>query len=280
MPTLVVLAAGVGSRYGGLKQLTPLGPHGEAILDLSFLDAAEAGFERGVLIIRHQIEQPVREHLREWPPPIPVDLVYQDDLGAPREKPWGTSHALLATRDAVDGPLMAINADDYYGPESMAAAAGWLAAAPHPGPERHALVGFPMHEVLSPVGPVARGVCELDDRGELVRIVERFEVRRDDDGVIRAERPEPVVLPDDALASMNCWCFPPSIYEHLDVGWKEFYTAHRDDPKAEFLLPDLVGELVAAGEVTVDVLPTTSPWFGVTYVEDDERVREGLRRVR
>jgi hypothetical protein len=281
MRTIVVLAAGIGSRYGGLKQLTPLGPNGEAILDLSFRDAAAAGFDRGVLIIRHQIEDAVREHLDAMPPPIPVSFTYQDDLGPPREKPWGTSHALLATRADVDGPLTVVNADDYYGAESMVAAAEWLATFGAGGdtPERYALVGFPLERTLSPSGPVARGICELDAEGRLVRIVERFEVRRDPDGVIRSEKPEPVEIPDGTPASMNLWCFPPSIFDRLEAGWKAFSAEHADDPKAEFLLPDLVGLAAAAGEVTVDVLPTTSPWFGVTYVEDDERVREGLRAL-
>jgi hypothetical protein len=279
--SLVILAAGMSTRYGRLKQLEPVGPSGETLLDYGIFDARRAGFDRVVCVIRREIEEAIRTHLaRRWPD-VPVDFVYQGldrgDGGAVprgRTKPWGTANAILSASGAVAGGFAVSNADDFYGRE------GYAALATHLGHVRgvQALVGYRLEETLSEHGGVSRGICEVDHHGLLRRVVEVHELRRvgplvrgrTADG---AERD----YPPDAVASMNLWGFTPAIFPLLREGFSAFLARHGTDPKAEYPISTAVGDLVAGGRVRLRVLPAGAGWMGVTFPADHATVTAGLR---
>jgi NDP-sugar pyrophosphorylase family protein len=280
--TLVILAAGMGSRYGGLKQIDPMGPNGEAMLDYTVADAVRAGFDRVLFIIRHDFEQAFRELVcSRFEGRVRVDIAYQelDTLPAGRTppegrvKPWGTGHALWCAREQLDGPFAVLNADDFYGASSLRALADFLGrrSASNGVPE-YAMVGFPLGNTLSEHGAVSRGVCEVDASGVLVSIVEHTGIQATEVGAGLRYDPATQV-------SMNCWAFTPEFLPQLDAAWRRFLEVSGGELKTEFYLPAAVDGLVRGGEARVRVLPTDSQWFGVTYREDKPRVQEALRRL-
>ena len=288
-PTLLILAAGMGSRYGGLKQMDAVGPSGEIVMDYSIHDAIRAGFGRVVFVIRRDIEDAFRSVVAaKWEPRIPCAYVFQElsDLPAGfavpegRAKPWGTAHAIRAGRTAIDGPFAAINADDFYGADSFRVLARRLAAPA--GENAHCMVAFRLGQTLSENGTVSRGVCLRDGAGRLAGIREYTKVARWEDGVLR-DRPdggEESVLTGDEPVSMNCWGFMPSFFGELERGFGEFLAGGgADNPKAEYTIPAVVDACIRSGRGTVDVLETASRWFGVTYREDKAAVQASIREL-
>ena len=287
-PALVVLAAGIGSRYGGLKQIDPVGPHGAIVIDYSVFDALRAGFGRVVCVIRRDIEQDFRAAIgARFERFVPVDYAFQElaDLpaGCPvppdRKKPWGTAHAVLAARHAVHGPFAVINADDFYGRRSYQALVMFLRAA-DPTANRYAMVGFTLRNTLSEHGAVARGVCDVDTRGCLSRVVERTKIARTDLGMHHTtDDGELHALTGKEVVSMNMWAFTPTVFPLLAERFAQFLAARGQDPKAEFFISSEIDALIAAGAATVRVLPTPESWFGVTYPGDKPAVAAGIRRL-
>ena len=288
-PTLLILAAGMGSRYGGLKQMDSVGPSGEIVMDYSIYDAIRAGFGRVVFVIRRDIEEAFRKVVAaKWEGRIPCAYVFQelDDLPpgrampAERAKPWGTAHAIRAGRSAIDGPFAAINADDFYGADSFRVLAKRLSEPA--GKTAHCMVAFRLGQTLSENGTVSRGVCLRDAAGRLAGIREYTKVARGADGVLR-NTPDGApadILTGDEPVSMNCWGFMPSFFAELERGFAEFLDQGRGaDPKAEFTIPSVVDACIRSGRGTVDVLETSSRWFGVTYREDKAGVQASIRAL-
>jgi dTDP-glucose pyrophosphorylase len=284
-PTLLVLAAGMGKRYGGLKQIDPVGPGGETIMDYSVFDALHAGFGRLVFVIRRDIEAQFREIIgARFEKRLPVEYVFQELDKLPpgfsvppnREKPWGTAQAILVAADAIHEPFAAINADDFYGANSFLALAKHLRS----GSPSYAMVGFILRNTLSESGSVARGVCRVGLDGYLEKVTELTQIERDGDGAKHTDGAGIVHrLGGDEPVSMNLWGFTPSLFGHLRGQFVEFLKRHASDEKAEFLIPTVVNELVIAGRERVKVLRTPDSWFGMTHREDRPRVIEGIRRV-
>lgn len=261
-PTLVIMAAGLGSRFGGVKQLAKVGPNGEAILDFSIIDARAAGFGDVVLIVRTDIEDDVRAHIDSaHDHPEFVHYVRQDDLGPARAKPWGTLHAVLSASGAVHSPFCVINADDYYGPQSFAMAAEQLAASE---PGRAALVAFRLGNTVPPSGTVSRGVCKVAD-GRLVGIDETHDCERLADGTLFALGGP---IAEDTPVSMNMWCFHHEIMADFQQRWELFFEVNGNTEKVECLLPSEVAELMDAGELVVDVVSSPEAWIGITNPDD------------
>ncbi len=258
--SLVVLAAGLGSRFGGTKQLEAVGPRGEAFLDFAIADAVAAGIERIVLVVRTDIIDMVREHVGRFHD-AELDIAYecQDELGPPRTKPWGTVHAVLAAAPALDGPFLVVNADDHYGPSSYELAVDALATT---GPDRAGLVTFRLGNTVPAEGSVSRGVCRVVD-GRLVAIEEHRTIERDGDGL----RSEHGPLADDTPVSMNLWCFDGSMIDAFRSRFDVFLAAHGDEPTSECLLPVEVGALMDDG-LEVIVRDSAEQWIGVTNPDD------------
>ncbi len=273
--TLVVMAAGLGSRFGGTKQLAVIGADGEAFLDFAIKDALAAGMDRVVLIVRSDIEDDVRRHVDAQHPGLDVAYVLQDTHGPSRTKPWGTAHAVLTAAPEVPGAFCVLNADDYYGASTYVALAE---AAADLSDDRALLAGFRLVQTLPEIGEVSRGICEVDG-DELVSLVETHGIGRREDGSITSTDPEGV-LADDAVASMNCWVFPNNLFAHLETGFEAFLAEHGDEEKTEDLLPTVVNELKAAGVYRVGVVPTSEPWVGVTNPDDLEIARRRINDVR
>jgi dTDP-glucose pyrophosphorylase len=285
MPTLVVMAAGIGSRYGGLKQLDGVGPAGELLLEYSIFDAVEAGFTSVVFVIRPDTEADFRSRLvRRFESRIPCRLVHQTldrclgDFRPPpdRLKPWGTGHAVLVAAEAVSGPFGVINADDYYGRESFAALARHLES----GTREYGLVGYVLRNTLSEHGSVARGVCRYDPEMRLVEVVERTRIEPEGTGARFTDESGAVTrLTGHELVSMNLWGFPEEFFGNLKDSFRSFLEEHAGEVKKEFFLPSVVNALVARGQATVRVLPSRDRWFGVTYRDDVPRVRAELQAL-
>jgi NDP-sugar pyrophosphorylase family protein len=270
--SLVIMAAGLGSRFGGTKQLVEVGPNNEAFLDFAIADGRAAGCSQIVLIIRTDIEEDVRAHLeRQHGSADDFVLVRQDDLGPPRDKPWGTAHAVLSTADVVDGAFIVVNADDYYGPSSFQLAADALDGGDE---QTGALVAFQLAKTLPAEGSVSRGVCAVD-QGMLTSITETHGIARNDTGQIVSEDPEGE-LADDTLVSMNMFGFQQGLFAHLQSQWDEFYATNADEPKTEYLLPDVVDRLRSEGEMHVVVPESREEWIGVTNPHDLEVARQRL----
>lgn len=290
-PTLVVLAAGMGSRYGGLKQVDPVGPSGEAILDYSVFDAHRAGFGKVVFIIRRDIEAVFREKVgSKYEGLLPVDYAFQDisDLPPPytvpagRTKPWGTAHAIRAARGIVREPFAAINADDFYGRDAFARLGAHLASSagvssmPHP----FAMVGYRLDQTLSEFGSVARGICRVSQDGHLENVTEMTKIVRTGTGAENREDPAaPVPLTGRERVSMNLWGFTPALFDELEARFPAWLAGNATREKAEWYIPFVVDELIHEGKARVDVLPTESAWFGATYREDKPYVAAAIRRL-
>ncbi|MDD4515118.1 nucleotidyltransferase [Massilibacteroides sp.] len=287
-PTLFVLAAGMGSRYGGLKQLDGLGPNGETIMDYSIFDAIRGGFGKLVFVIRKSFEQDFREKIiSKYQDHIQVELVFQDLDSLPegftcpegREKPWGTNHAVLMGKEVIHEPFAVINADDFYGKDSFAVLGKQLTAMT--GTENdYCMVGYRVGNTLSESGSVARGVCETNGEGYLTGVVERTAIERID-GKIQFvdENGQKVVLEENTPVSMNMWGFTPDYFKHSEASFVNFLNANKENLKSEFFIPLTVNELITSGKSTVKVLDTTSKWFGVTYADDRQGVVDKIQAL-
>jgi hypothetical protein len=286
--TLVVMAAGIGSRYGGLKQVDPIGPHGEIIIHYSVYDALRAGFSRVVFVVRRDIEAAFRETIgAEIERRADVAYVYQELTDLPsgfslptgRVKPWGTAHAVLCCKGAVTTPFAAINADDFYGAGAYRALAGYLGRAQdQEGLRDYCMVGYVLRNTLSEHGHVARGVCEVTPDGYLRSIRELLHIEMLPDGIqYRDEHDNWAPLATASPVSMNIWGFTRSLFDELDERFPRFLVQNMENLKSEFLLPNFVGDLVRERRARVKVLPTDEHWFGVTYQADRPRVQAAVR---
>ncbi len=277
-PTLFILAAGMGSRYGGLKQLDGVGPSGETIMDYSVYDALRAGFGKIVFVIRKDFEQEFREKIiSKYEGHVPVEVVYQAITNLPegyepnpeRTKPWGTNHAVLMGKTAINEPFAVINADDYYGTDSFQKLGDFLRSVE--GKEnRYCMIGFNIQNTLSENGGVSRGHCIVNEEGFLTDVKECHGIERKDGKLIQVVDGEEVAFPEDANVSMNMWGFTPDYFEHTEKSFINFLNENKNELKAEFYIPTTVNELINDGTATLQVLPTESKWFGVTYAADRE----------
>jgi UTP-glucose-1-phosphate uridylyltransferase len=284
-PTLLILAAGMGSRYGGLKQIDPVGPNGEAIIDYSVFDALRAGFGKLVFVIRKDIEQPFRESIgQRFEKRADVRYVFQELTSLPagftvpagRIKPWGTSHAILMAEGTIHEPFAAINADDFYGAESYRVLAGHLRS----GSDEYAMVGFILRNTLSEHGSVSRGVCQVNGAGRLVSVRELTKIEKaslgatytDESGV---KHP----LTGEEIVSMNMWGFDARLFGVLKEKFVEFLRKHSNEQKSEYYIPSAVNDLIVQKAIKLKVLPSRDSWFGVTYREDKPMVEAGIRRL-
>ncbi|MGA2853990.1 MAG: sugar phosphate nucleotidyltransferase [Verrucomicrobiota bacterium] len=284
-PTLLILAAGMGSRYGGLKQIDPVGPNGETIIDYSIYDALRAGFGKLVFVIRHDFEKAFKEIVgARFEKRVPVEYVYQElnmlppgfSVPAGRTKPWGTTHAILLAEDAIKEPFAAINADDFYGRQAYQVLAEHLTA----GTTDYAMVGFILRNTLSEFGSVARGVSRVDGNNCLTSIVEMLKIEPDGGGAKNTGADGKITrLTGDEAVSMNFWGFTPAVFEQLRTQFTAFLKKSGQEEKSECYIPATVGELVTTGQAKVKVLRTNDSWFGVTYREDRPRVVESVSKL-
>lgn len=284
MKSLVVLAAGMGSRYGGLKQMDPVGPQGQFILDYSVQDAIQAGFQQVVFVTRPDLEKDFREIVgKKWESKICVQYALQDLFDLPegftppaeRKKPWGTAHAVLAARKIVQGAFAVVNADDFYGAEAFQLAFQFLSQSKDQ-PNTHCMVAYRLDKTLSKFGPVSRGVCSVDKEGYLVDIHEQFALQRQADGIIRDGE---LSFAEDTPISMNMFGFQRSYIDLLEDAFPRFLSHHLAEPKSEFQVPTALGSFLRAGLARVKVLQTNSAWFGVTCREDREDVVNHLKNL-
>ena len=288
-PTLLVLAAGMGSRYGGLKQLDGLGPNGETIMDYSIFDAVRTGFGKVVFVIRESFEQDFREKiLRKYENRIPVELVFQELDKLPegfqpnknRVKPWGTNHAVMMGKEAINEPFLVINADDFYGSESYRIAAEYLQSLENKK-DHYFMIGYRLGNTLSESGSVARGICSTDAGGFLMSVVERTYIIRDKDGKIKYkdENENMVAVDENTPVSMNMWGFTTEYFDYSESLFVDFLTKNQDNPKAEMYIPWVIDSLMKEAQIRVKVLDTPSKWFGVTYAEDRASVVEKINQL-
>ena len=290
-PTLLLLAAGMGSRYGGLKQLDGLGPNGETIMDYSIYDAVQAGFGKIVFVIRKDFEQDFREKiLSKYEGHVPAELCFQSLDALPegfkcpegRVKPWGTNHAVLMAKDVIKEPFCVINCDDFYNRDAFMVIGKFLADLPEGSQGKYSMVGFRVGNTLSENGTVARGICSKNAAGHLTTVVERTEIMRVDGRVsYKDEQGAWVAVDDNTPVSMNMWGFTPDYFTHSEAYFKEFLAdpANMANPKAEFFIPLMVNKLIGDGTATVEVLDTTSKWFGVTYAADRQSVVDKIKKL-
>ncbi len=289
---VVIMAAGIGSRFGkGIKQLEPVGPNGEIIMDYSIFDALEAGFNRVVFIIRKSIEKEFKEVIGERIEKlVPVEYVFQEledlpegfSLPEGREKPWGTGQAVLACKEVIKEPFAVINADDYYGKEAFVKIHNYLVTQEETTPYRFCMAGFMLGNTLSPNGVVTRGVCLVDETGELSSVTETFHIKCQADGTIKGEDEQgrQINLSEENLVSMNMWGVTPGFFKDLESGFVHFLDHLKEDrKKKEYLLPVMIDDLIKGGKAKVAVLETKDKWFGVTYQEDKEEVKKQISHL-
>ena len=287
-PTLVIMAAGMGSRYGGLKQIDPVGPNGEIIMDYSIYDALKAGFGKVVFIIRKEIEDAFRETIgNRISKIIDTAYVYQEVYKVPsnfevpqdRIKPWGTAHAVLCCKDIVNTPFVVINADDFYGSTSFEEIGKFLSEVKdYKGFYNYAMIGFQLENTLTEHGTVARGVCNVDDENYLINVTERTKIKKFEDATKYTEDGENWInIPKGSTVSMNTWGFTPSIFEELEKGFLKFLEDNKENIlKAEYFLPSVVDDLIAEGKAKVKVMTSKEQWYGVTYREDKFQVKKAI----
>jgi choline kinase len=284
-PTLVILAAGMASRYGSMKQVQSFGPAGETIMDYSVYDAIRAGFGKVVFIIRKEFADNFRSIFEpKLKGRIATEYVFQEmdshieGFKAPegRTKPWGTAHAVLCAKEVVNEPFAVINADDFYGRNAFETAANFLNTKCD---EKHyAIIGYDLLKTLSDYGTVNRGVFKLDSKGRLASITERINIVRKDDRIVCDDGQEPEELPMDTKVSMNFWCFDVSYFDHTQKMFRTFLKEHGHEPKSEFFIPIVADQFIKEGG-EVEIVPTSSLWFGVTYKEDAPFVLESLSKL-
>ena len=282
--SLVILAAGIGSRFGGgVKQIAPVGPNGEIIIDYSIHDAIEAGFDKVVFVIRRDIEKDFREAIGDKTEKLceveyvfqdKTDLPYTPECAANRQKPWGTTHALYSCRNAVKEPFLIINADDYYGKTAYKKAHEYLVA--NAVKNDYGMIGFRLGNTLSDNGSVTRGICSANEDGWLTQIKETYGIEKKDGAAVA----DGETISIDTLVSMNMWCFTPAIFPELELQLTSFLkNLPAEDVKSEHVLPTMVGELVSGGRGRVKVLESEDTWVGVTYAEDKPYVVEYFKRL-
>ena len=286
-PTLLILAAGMGSRFGGLKQVEPVGPNGEAIIDYSIFDAIRAGFGKVVFVIRESFADAFQEKFGDkLAGKIEVEYVFQEldnlpegfSLPEGREKPWGTAHAILVARDVINEPFCALNADDFYGFNAYKVMADFLKESANPN--EYSMVGYKLNNTLSDFGSVSRGICQVNKNDELESIVETKKIFKKGDKII-SEEPDgsEKELTGNETVSMNIWGFKTSIFPVLEEKFTQFLRTEIDKPKSEMYIPSVVFEMIDEGKATVKVLKTDSPWFGVTYKEDKPAVVNKIKSL-
>lgn len=292
-PVLVIMAAGMGSRYGGLKQIDPVDEKGHKIIDFSIFDAKRAGFEKVIFIIKRENEQIFKEVIgNRIGDQMEVEYVFQELSNIPeefsvpegREKPWGTGHAVLSCIDVVDGPFAVINADDYYGREAFEKIYQFLSTTEDDEVYRYTMIGYLLKNTVTENGHVARGVCSTNEAGELIGINERTRVEKREGGIAFTEDDGEhwTFLPEDTLVSMNMWGFSKSILKELKAQFPAFLEKGiAENPmKCEYFLPEVVSSLLKKGKATVAVLPSTDKWYGVTYKEDKPVVMDAIKKMR
>ena len=279
-PTLFVLAAGMGSRYGGLKQIDGLGPSGETIMDYSVYDALRAGFGKVVFVIRKDFEEAFRKAvISKYADKVPCEVCFQSVDSVPegctynpeRTKPWGTNHAVLMAKGLINEPFAVINADDFYGRDSFQVLADYLKSV-EGTTGKYCMVGYRVANTLSENGSVSRGVCATDENGYLTDVVERTKIEKVGDKIIYSEDGVDTEISPNSPVSMNMWGFTPEYFEYVEKAFVEFLQARGQELKSEFYIPTLVNDMIRSGEATCKVLDTTSKWFGVTYAEDRPQV--------
>jgi NDP-sugar pyrophosphorylase family protein len=283
-PTLLILAAGMASRYGSMKQVDGFGPNGETIIDYSIYDAIKAGFGKISFIIREEFVDNFKAIFEpKLAGRIETDYVFQSfdlkpfgiDKEIERAKPWGTAHAVLAARNQVHEPFCVINADDFYGYDSYEKMAKFLTT--EVADDKYALIGYQVDRTLSDYGSVSRGVCKVNDEGNMVAINERTQVYFDKNGgVVYEEGGVETPLPNDTRVSMNFWGFTPAVFEQSEEMFREFVAANENNPKSEFFIPLVADKLIKSGIASFKVIPTGSKWFGVTYKEDKPIVQKSI----
>lgn len=279
----MILAAGIGSRYGGLKQADGMGPGGETILEYSVHDAIKAGFGKVVFVIRREIEAAFREVVgRKVEPHIHTEYAFQEmttgldwlEEKPDRTKPWGTGHAILSARELVGEPFVAINADDFYGADAFQTIGDFLRT--DCSPEQYSMVAYQLSNTLSENGAVSRGVCTTNAEGFLTDVVERTKIERFPDGIYYSDESGRHFLADNTPVSMNFWGFHPAIFGEIESQFRDFVLQNKDNPKSEFYIPKVVNTLIESGKVRVKVLNSDSQWYGVTYPEDKDTVQAAL----
>lgn len=285
-PTLLILAAGMGSRYGGLKQIEGIGPAGEILLEYSIYDAIRAGFGKVVFVIREELEEAFKEKVgHKLAGKIAMEFVYQA-VDTPiegiasfpdREKPWGTGHAILVAQHAIKEPFAVINADDYYGISGFESMAQFLKN--DCTPTHFSMIGYSLGNTLSENGSVSRGVCSVDAHHRLLTVNERTNIRRHDDGIFYEENGERHPLTDDTYVSMNFWGLHPTAFDHLRREFVDFVAANHDKPKAEFYIPTAINTMMNQDGVAVTLLPSADLWYGVTYREDKPTVEQAFEKL-
>jgi hypothetical protein len=290
--SLLVLAAGIGRRYGGLKQVDPIGPSGETVLDYSLYGALQASISRVVFVIRREIAEAFRLSVGDyWKNHFEIGYVFQEmEAGLPkgfpvpagRQKPWGTGHAVLISRGAISSPFATINSDDFYGPSAFHDLAAWLRTSPSSDRplDEYCFVGHRLRNTLSDHGYVSRGVCRINTAGFLAEVVERIRIEKDGGGARTLDKNGNwMPLTGDEVVSMNFWGFRPTIFSHLEKGFAEFLERSGTDSEAEYFIPFVIDELLRAEKIRVKYIPTGEPWFGITYSEDLPRVRQQIREL-
>jgi len=285
-PTLLILAAGMASRYGSMKQIQSFGPGGETIMDYSIYDAIRAGFKKVVFIIRKEFADDFKAILEpRLKGRIETDYVYQDlaaftdgfAVPADRTKPWGTAHAVLCAKNQVNEPFAVINADDFYGRDAFEKAYKFLTKDVND--TTYSIIGYELLKTLSDNGTVNRGVCQANEKGDLVSIAERLNIARKDGKILCDDDQQPKELALDSQVSMNFWCFAPSIFPYSEKLFKEFLSANLANIKSEFFIPIVADKFINDGGGAIKVIPTSSQWFGVTYKEDAPEVKENLNKL-
>jgi len=285
-PTLLILAAGMASRYGSMKQTEGFGPNGETIMDYSIFDAIRAGFGKVVFIIRKDFAEPFRQNFdTKLEGRIEVGYVYQEmdafteGFQAPQErvKPWGTGHAILCAMEKIKEPFAVINADDFYGEDAFVKAAGFLNQ--QCSPEQFAIIGYPLSKTLSDFGTVSRGVCEINHAGNLLSITERTKIYRSEGKIVYDENGVQIMLSEDTSVSMNFWCFHQTMFEATRDLFKQFLDEKGQELKSEFFIPIIADTFIKNPQHSISVVPTTSNWFGVTYKEDAPSVKSNLEAL-
>jgi choline kinase len=282
-PTLVILAAGMASRYGSMKQVQGFGPDNETIMDYSIYDAIRSGFGKIVFIIRRDFAEDFKNIFEpKLKDRVETAYVYQDmhaymngfEVPANRLKPWGTAHALLCADDAVSEPFAVINADDFYGADAFMRAYEFLSRDVRK--DKYAIIGYQLANTLSEHGSVSRGVCDVDSKGFLTSINERTKIYRDQGKIVYEEGEKKAILADDSRVSMNFWCFHESVFDHAEKMFHDFLREKKDDPKAEFFIPIVGDRFINEEKGKILVIPTDAAWFGVTYKEDAPGVEKNI----
>lgn len=285
-PTLLILAAGMASRYGSMKQIQGFGPNGETIMDYSIYDAVRAGFKKVVFIIRKDFAEDFKNIFEpKWKDKVALDYVFQDlhaytgsfQVPAERSKPWGTAHAVLCAQEVVHEPFAVINADDFYGRDAFEKAYAFLTKDVND--KMYSIIGYELAKTLSDNGTVSRGVCQVDGGGNLVSIAERTKIYQDGDKITYEEGDKKFEVPFDSKVSMNFWCFAPSVFPYITKLFAEFLKEQGTNPKAEFFIPIIGDKFIQDGKGAIKVIPTDAQWFGVTYKEDAPDVQASLNKL-